>query len=152
MNNLTKVMLVVFLMTTSVFYAQRKPDREKIKSLKVAFITERLDLSSKEAEAFWPVYNAHEGEIDALRQRERIEIRAKLRNAAELTEAEADKLLPLAIKLQGDKAKSNLDYLKKINKIISSKKTILLMKAEEDFNRQLIKQYRHNKSGGGGDR
>ena len=150
MNNLTKVMLVVFLMTTCQFFAQRKPDREKIKSLKVAFITERLDLSSKEAEAFWPVYNAHEAVIEALRQRERIEIRAKLRNADELTEAEADQLLPLAISLEADKAQSNLEYLKKINIIISSKKTILLMKAEEDFKRQLIKQYRHNKSGSGG--
>lgn len=149
MNKLRKIILLGILLTTSIFYGQRRPDREKIKTLKVAFISERLDLSSSEAESFWPIYNTHEEKIQALRKRERTEIRSKLRNADELSEDEADKLLPLAISLESDKAKLHLEYFKKINKIISSKKTILLMKAEEDFKRQLIKQYRHKKGGGG---
>ena len=38
----------------------QKHDKEKIKALKVAHITEQLDLTAKEAQAFWPVYNANE--------------------------------------------------------------------------------------------
>ena len=148
MNNLSRLILVVVLLSTTLFYGQRK-DREKIKSLKVAFITEKLDLSSTEAEAFWPVYNDHEAKIEALRKRERTEIRSKLRNADALSESDADKLLQLAISLESDKASLSLEYFKKVSTIISSKKTVLLMKAEEDFKRQLIRQYRKKRGGGG---
>ncbi len=36
---------------------------EKIKALKIAFITQKLQLTSSEAEIFWPVYNQYEDEI-----------------------------------------------------------------------------------------
>ena len=39
-----------------------KPDFEKIKAEKVAFITSEVGLTSKEAEAFWPIYNKAEKE------------------------------------------------------------------------------------------
>ena len=48
-----------------------KPDFEKIKAEKVAFITSEVGLDSKEAEAFWPVYNKIEEEQHALVRAER---------------------------------------------------------------------------------
>lgn len=150
MNSISKyIVLLAFLVSTS-FYGQRRPDREKINSLKVAFITERLDLSSSEAEAFWPVYNDHEAKLDDLRKMERSEIRTKLRTVDDLSEKEADKLLQLAMKIESDKSKLNIEYFNKLNGIISSKKTILLMKAEEDFKRKLIKEYRNKRGSHGG--
>ena len=35
----------------------RKGMKDKIRTLKIEFITEKLDLSSVEAEKFWPIYN-----------------------------------------------------------------------------------------------
>lgn len=40
---------------------------EKIQALKIAFITQKLHLSSGEAEKFWPVYNDYQNEIRQLR-------------------------------------------------------------------------------------
>jgi len=37
----------------------RPEQREKIEMFKIQFITKNLELSSKEAESFWPVYEAH---------------------------------------------------------------------------------------------
>ena len=74
-------------------FAQRTENREKIKSLKVAFITDRLELSAKEAQQFWPVYNDYEDKREALRQKERTQIKSKIRDAASLTEKEAEVLL-----------------------------------------------------------
>ena len=68
MNKLRKIILIGILITTTTFYGQRRPDREKIKTLKVAFITERLDLSSSEAETFWPAYNAHQKQMNSFRK------------------------------------------------------------------------------------
>jgi hypothetical protein len=37
----------------------RPEQREKIEMFKIQFITKNLELNSKEAESFWPVYEAH---------------------------------------------------------------------------------------------
>lgn len=45
--------------------AQRKEnkpgyDREKLSAAKIAFITQKLDITPDQAEQFWPLYNAFE--------------------------------------------------------------------------------------------
>ena len=40
--------------------------QEKIQSLYVAFITQKLELSSAEAEVFWPVHNEFDKEVKAV--------------------------------------------------------------------------------------
>ncbi len=63
---MNKIILTLFLLISGISFGQQKPDWEKIKSLKVAFITEKLSLTSKEAQSFWPVYNEFEEKRDAL--------------------------------------------------------------------------------------
>lgn len=41
---------------------------ERVKALKIAFITQALNLTSDEAQKFWPVYNTYEAEIKKARQ------------------------------------------------------------------------------------
>ncbi len=149
MNNLKNICVVVLLLSTSIFYGQRNQNHEKIKALKVAFITEKLDLSSKEAEAFWPIYNNYEDKREALRQKERTQIRAKIKAANELSEKEAKDLLEKYISFEDEEEELDKAFLKNINKVISAKKTLLLLRSEEEFKRQLIKQYRQKRGGGG---
>ena len=147
MNRLILIALICF---TTILSAQEKDKWEKIKSLKVAFITDRLELSSKEAQNFWPVYNEYEEKRHVLWEKEHSQIKNKIRDVEPLSDKEATALL--ALYLDFEKEEENLDnsFLKEISKVISPKKTLLLLKSEEDFKRQLIKQYRHNKGGGGG--
>ncbi len=149
MSNLKKVLLVALLLTTTLSFGQQRPDREKIKALKVAFITERLDLSAKEAQTFWPVYNEYEAKRQVLRQKERSQIRGKIKNADELSEKEAEDLLEKYISFEDEEEALNKAFLKNVSQVISSKKTLLLLRSEEEFKRQLIKQYRQKRGGGG---
>ena len=65
MKHISKILIIAFFAATNFLGAQTGMD--KIKSLKIAFITERLNLSSDEAAVFWPVYNEHEDAIEKLR-------------------------------------------------------------------------------------
>ncbi len=149
MSNLKKVLLVALLLTTTLSFGQQRPDREKIKALKVAFITERLDLSAKEAQTFWPIYNEHEAKRQVLRQKERSQIRGKIKNADELSEKEAEDLLEKYISFEDEEEALDKAFLKNVSQVISSKKTLLLLRSEQEFKRQLIKQYRQKRGGGG---
>lgn len=60
------LMILSFLFTGFTSFAQQ-PDaatkREKVQALKIAFITQKLELTSDEAQRFWPVYNNYEAEL-----------------------------------------------------------------------------------------
>ena len=148
MNRKLLILIALFTVVTN-FYGQRRPDRDKIKSLKVAFFTERLDLSSSEAEAFWPVYNAHEEKMNSFRRTERSEFRGKLENLETMSDKEAENLLQNFMDMQGKKLKEQQSFVEKMKGILSAKKTILLLRTEEDFKKKLIKQYRQRRGGGG---
>ena len=144
---MNKLILIGFLFCATFSFAQHKVNREKIKSLKIAFITERLELSAKEAQQFWPVYNEYEEKREALRQKERTQIKSKIRDAASLTEKEAKVLLTQFLSFEEEEEQLDRSFLNEINKVITAKKTLLLLRTEEEFKRQLIKQYRHNRGG-----
>ncbi len=147
MNRLALIALLCF---TTIVSAQDKDKWEKIKSLKVAFITDRLELSSKEAQYFWPVYNEYEEKRHVLWGKEHKQIKSKIRDVETLSDKEATSLLALYLDLKEEEEDLDNSFLKEISKVISPKKTLLLLKSEEDFKKQLIKQYRQNKSGSGG--
>ena len=67
-----KYLLTLFTIFTFLLANAQNGQRiEKIQALKIAFITQRLDLTSAEAEKFWPLYNEYEREINNLRMSNR---------------------------------------------------------------------------------
>ena len=148
MNISKNILVVVFLLaTTTLLFGQRRPDKEKIKALKVAYITEQLDLTSTEAQVFWPIYNAHQERMEAFRNQERAEIYGKLRDMESLSDSEIEALFQDLVTLENDKHKVSQQFLKDIRKVISAKKTFLLLKTENGFKRRLLQQYRQKHGG-----
>lgn len=136
---------VLLLMCILGAKAQDRPDWDKIKSLKIAFITEQLELTTTEAQGFWPIYNEYEAKKLEFHKKERSDIGGKIKNLASLSESEASSLLNQIIKLEEEKQKAEKAYIEKVSKIISPKKTIRLLRSEDDFKRRLIKQFREKK-------
>lgn len=142
------ILAVVFLLiNTAYMFAQHKPDREKIKTLKVAYITEQLDLTTAEAQTFWPIYNAHDAQMDAFREMERTQIYEKLRDMESLSDKDSDDLFRALITLENQKHEAEQKFLKEIQKVISAKKTFILLKSEKGFKRRLLQQYRQKHGG-----
>ncbi len=139
-----KIILVVALFFATIsFYGQHNNvDRDKIKALKIAYITEHLNFSSKEAQEFWPVYNDFEEKKNKLRKLSHSEINDQIKNSDKLTDSEATKILEKHMKYQAEKNDLEESYAKKMKTIMSPKKILLLIRTEDNFRRQLIKQYR----------
>lgn len=137
---------MVLLLASTQFYAQRPHDYAKIKSLKIAFLTEKLDLSSKEAQAFWPIYNEYENKRGVLRDKEHKQIRNKVEESETLSEKEANAIVELFLEFEQEEEDIRKDFIKKAAKVITAKKTLLLLRSENEFKKQLIKKY-HQKRG-----
>nr|WP_297785786.1 hypothetical protein [uncultured Allomuricauda sp.] len=146
MNKRTLIFCTL-LFSTFLVHAQG-PVRNRIKTLKVAFITERVGLTSEEAQQFWPVYNEHEATLERIRKKERMELYSGISNAQNLSNSESESLLDDILNLQQEKQRAEQGFLSKMRKVIPAKKVLLLIKAEEDFKKQLLQQYRNRRGGG----
>lgn len=149
MKNLYLIISVFFISITT--FGQRGPIRERlqekkeqIKALKVAFITTELNLTSDEAARFWPIFNAFEEKQQEIK-------RQKLRSILDRTEGNSlDKLSEkdaASLLSQMENTEEELHQLKKkfvtnLKGVIPSVKILKLKKAEEEFNRKLLQQYR----------
>ncbi|WP_274475718.1 Spy/CpxP family protein refolding chaperone [Mangrovimonas aestuarii] len=131
-------LLVITLLITATSFAQSKKDR--INSLKVAFITERLDLSEKEAQQFWPIYNAFKEQNNQLR--EQMHEKRKTVDVDALTEAEAEALLSEMEAMENKKRTLHSNLVKDLKKVLPSKKIVLLFKAEDEFKRKMFEEYK----------
>ena len=146
LKNIFPILLV--LISTSFYGQNNNQKKEKIKALKIAFITNELNLTTSEATAFWPVYNSYDEKQYNLRREKSKTFRDKIQNASadKLSDKEAISVLKtmedIDDKLYQLRKKMNSD----LSSILSPVKMVRLKKAEEDFNRSLLKQYRNRHS------
>jgi hypothetical protein len=145
--NLKKLFPILFLFLSFSFYAQSekfKEKREQIKAMKVAFLTNELDLTSSEAEKFWPVYNTFDDKQFELRH---LKMKGYFKRMQDdeldkLSEKDAATLLSQIEDSEEDLFNLKKKFIISLKDILPSVKIIKLKKAEEDFSRKLLQQYK----------
>ena len=140
------LLLTAFVWAGLSANAQQDDKQEKIKALKVAFFTEQLKLTPEEASVFWPIYNAHEADKEALRNAQRREVFQRV-GAGDYTEAEARAILTRNDELEAQEEQLDRQFHRKMAETFSASRTLQLFKAEYDFRRRLLNEFR--KRGGG---
>jgi hypothetical protein len=144
----TKNIFTILLLLVSIsFYAQGKKmleKKEQIYALKVAFITNELSLTSTEAEKFWPIYNSFEDRQFDLKRQKFISYIKKMDDETlnKMSDKEA-----LTVLTQMEASEDEVFQLRKklitsLKSFLSPVKIIKLKKAEDEFNKKLLQQYR----------
>ena len=144
---LKKIVPLLFLFISFNFYAQgerMREKREQIKTLKVAFLTTELKLTSNEAEKFWPVYNSFDDKQFELRHQKMKSFMRRMNDETldKMTEKEASTLLNQMESTEEELFMLRKNFIATLKGIIPASKIIKLRKSEEDFNRKLLQQYR----------
>ncbi len=136
---------VLFLLTASGFSQVRSDEKkEQIKALKVAFLTDELQLTASEAEKFWPLFNAYESRQTELRQQKMKSLLRRLGQSTidKMSDKEATSLLNEMENTEQDIFENRKKFIAGLRLVLSPVKILKLKKAEEDFNRKLLRQYR----------
>lgn len=138
------LLIGIFIFVGSSMTAQEddQSKEERIKALKVAFITEKLELTSKDSEKFWPIYNAHE-------KSER-EIRATGRPnkmVDEMSEAEAVAFINARLSAEKELYNLNKQYVDDMKNIITSQQMAKLLLLDREFKRKMLENIRGKRKG-----
>jgi hypothetical protein len=137
-----KLFIVLFFTCTIIFAQQAKQLR--VKALKVSYITNAIDLTSSEAEQFWPVYNKYNTKLKQLKFDSERGIVREINLAGgfdNINEEEAGNILNKAKKLEQEVAETKIQMINELSTVISAKKILRLLKAEKEFNRKLLNEY-----------
>lgn len=119
------------------------PDNDKIRALRVAFITEQLDLSSEEAERFWPVHNAFHKQMREL-QEERRALMVEVKEG-DLSEAQMEANIQKSFTLEEKSIELKRKYHESFKKILSLEKVAALYGAELEFQRRVLEELHKRK-------
>ena len=139
-----KTYLIAILLFVSFHsFSQDDDRRERIKALKVAYLTEQLQLSKTEAQQFWPIYNAFEEQEQSFRKEKYS--KRKDTDVEALSEQEAKKMIEDMISTENKKHELRETFIKDLQKILPSKKIIKLKIAEDEFNKKMFEEYKKRK-------
>ena len=122
-------------MTFNVQAQRDKKHQDRIESMRIAFITKKLDLSPDEAQNFWPIYNKYRKEHKALRNNYNT-----TKNPGALSDAEGEGAISAALDLEEKEVALKRKYYAELKGILPVQKTAMLRRAERQFKEQLVKQ------------
>jgi len=140
-----KLLLILILIMSFSSYAQDNGRKERIKALKIAFITERLQLTETEAQKFWPIYNAFDSENQKMRK----ETMGKFRKVdfEALSDEEAQKHLEDMMATDAKKHQLKQQFVNDLLTVLPAKKIIILKATEDAFNRRMMEQFKKRREG-----
>ena len=138
----------ILLITTTVSFSQNgrllKQKKEQVKSIKVAYITNELNLTPDEATKFWPLYNEFEEKQNQIR---REKLKAHLNRIDDsdfdnLSEKEATSLLAQMESSEDELYLLRKKFVANLKNVLPATKILKLKKAEDGFNKKLLQQIR----------
>ena len=137
------IMLTAMLPVT-ILIAQN-PNRERLDAYRIGFFTKKLNLSSDEAEKFWPAYNDYQKEKNGLQQERRELIRNFNQNGSILSDKELTEIGDKLIGTFSEESSMAESFHKKLKEVLPPAKVIFYYQAENQWKAQLLNQLQENR-------
>ena len=127
--------LALLLLMTVGLNAQQPTPKEKVESMRVAFITNRLELTPQQSKEFWPIYNSYRHDL------------GQLRRSFYPHDDGTDAHLDADRQLEFEQRRLDLkkQYKPQLEQVLGKAKLNKLVSAEEDFKRLLMQTMRNRR-------
>lgn len=146
-----KNLIIATLLSLPFFVSAQGPGdkNNEIETYKIAYITEKLGLSSEEAKVFWPIYNDWQKEQDALRKerfQKMISFR-KINEIEELSDAQVQLLITNDFDMRQRELNLDRKYYNRLKSVLPIKIVGKYFRAQEAFKREILSRYRNGRPG-----
>lgn len=125
------------LMLGSVAANAQDSRTENVEAAKIAFLTDKMELTAEQAQRFWPLYNEYEQKRRTLIKGYRSGYR---QDVDALSEQEAKARIDNMFLTKEKELELEREYANKYLKVISNKQLIKLYRGERDFTKMLLKR------------
>lgn len=153
-GKITGILVLTLLIWGSALHAQTEEQIKKFNQERESYFNEKLELSTSEKEAFWPVYKDFTHRKMKVLEEERNTFKYSNENADNLSDEEINEILGRILEYKKQVFNLEQEYYKnKFPKVLPPDKVLKLYKVEWDFRRHLVRKLRgdgHGKGGGRG--
>jgi len=131
----------VAMLTAQSVYAQgsRRPALNRLEAQRVAHITNELELTTQEAQVFWPVYNEYKAEEQAMKTSYRGKFGGS-RNIQGLSDVDARKYIDHMLEFEQKQLDLKVKYTKKFMAVLPVQKVAMLPQAERGFREKIVRR------------
>jgi hypothetical protein len=118
----------------------QNPNLERLNTFKIAFFTKKLNLTSQEAEKFWPVYNEYQGQRNTIQLDKFKILRNFNQNESELTNEQLTGMGDKLVSFIAEESSLAVAFHKKLKEVLPPAKVIRYYQAENQYKIQLLKE------------
>ena len=131
-----KTWIYSILFSIALWLPASAQQNKNIESVRAAFITQKLDLTTEEAQKFWPVYNSYQQELQKLTL-EKYNQRKSFKQSGTVPVDE--------LKIDSEILELKKRYREEFAKVLPRQKAALVYPAEREFRQQLIEHLQKRK-------
>ncbi len=141
--------IIVLLMIMSVFpvitSSAQNQNFEKLNNYKIGFFTKKLNLTSEEAEKFWPVYNDYQAQRNQV-QLEKMKLNRNFnQNGSTLSDNQLEEMGDKYVDCLVQESNLAVTFHKKLKELLPPAKIILYYQAENQYKVQLLNELQNAK-------
>jgi len=139
MKRILFISTIILGLTSSVLNAQT-PALDKLNANKVGFFTKKLNLTSQEAERFWPVYNEYQKQKNLIQLEKASLIRNFNQNESTLSDNQMAELGDKLVETFVEESALQVTFHKKLKEVLPPAKVIRFYQAENQYKAQLLNE------------
>ncbi len=136
---------ILFFLGPRIVSSQVFEKNQEFLAQKVGFFTKKLQLSTKEAQEFWPVYNNYQLRKNKIIQDRRTSTRYYIQNLNNLSEKEIEEMTEKYIRLKKEESDLLQTFHEKFKEVLPISKVMKIYIAEEQYKTLLLRQLRNKR-------
>lgn len=135
------------MLGTAAASAQPGEKGEMLEQLRIARLSEALELTVEEGQQFWPLYNAYRKDLRRIIQSEK-EVFRVLDEEEELSESRFRAAVEDRRSLANDREELTESFLYDVMELLGPKRALTMLITEEGFRREVVRELRDRRQGG----
>ncbi len=110
-----------------------RPLEERIETQRIAFITDKVNLTREEAQKFWPIYNDYRDHAKQLRER-----KVPSKSLIDMDDDEALEHIEKQLAIEREELQLKEELMQDLKTVISPRKILRFINAERKFKERLL--------------
>jgi hypothetical protein len=136
----TAIISTIILVFALVTITAQTPALDKLNAYKVGFFTKKLNLTSQEAEKFWPVYNEYQKQKTQIQVEKGTLIRNFNQNESSLNDNQISEIGDKLVATLVQESSLQVAFHKKLKEVLPPAKVIRFYQAENQYKAQLLNE------------
>ena len=134
------IFLLILLMFPLINGSAQNQNLEKLNAYKIGFFTKKLNLTTLEAEKFWPVYNEYQKQKNSIQQERFSLIRDFNKNESTLSDLQLTEIGDKLVASIAQESSLAVAFHKKLKEVLPPAKVIRFYQAENQYRAQLLNE------------